>query len=378
MKMHHRMAISFSGDAAVDFVRGMIPHHGGALDMYRVLIEDLSCLDVWDPESLDGLVHFCNHVRLEQIREIAGMRSWLAKWNLSENTTCEGAELGTHDGHEGTHSSRHGHRRRTGENNHGAHGDHNANDGCGHIGAPRASAFIKINRLMHKSMSIRFGCDHSVDFVRGMIPHHQGAIAMCETLVEHANLEKDGFLEALCTNITRLQRAEIAWLHKWLAARGHSAVAPCGSCSDSAPLVEPPAPCEIFSQRRRFCHLLGGDSYCSCSDDAIVGSAKCGTVHTVDGFGTMNISAECSRTCGLCGKSHNQLFYRHSQLCPEGHSFVQDEPSRDNEHGSHGGHKHHDGEQSRLNAAQGKCVGIFKVAVALALLLLPHSMLRAS
>ena len=76
-----------------------------------------------------------------------------------------------------------------------------------------------------------------------MIPHHRGAIAMCETLVEHANLEKDGFLEALCTNITRLQRAEIAWLHKWLAARGHSAVAPCGSCSDVL-LVRPPAPCE--------------------------------------------------------------------------------------------------------------------------------------
>ena len=53
--MHHGMAIRFSGDVATDFVRGMIPHHQGALDMCEVLVEKLSCLKVWDPEALDGL-----------------------------------------------------------------------------------------------------------------------------------------------------------------------------------------------------------------------------------------------------------------------------------------------------------------------------------
>ena len=37
-KMHHNMAITYSGDTDVDFVRGMIPHHQGAIDMAKILL----------------------------------------------------------------------------------------------------------------------------------------------------------------------------------------------------------------------------------------------------------------------------------------------------------------------------------------------------
>merc|ERR1719265_2823113 len=92
MKMHSGMAIEFSGDAALDFVRGMIPHHQGAVDMCEVLVEQLMCKTWEDIGDLDGLVHFCNHVRLEQDRELVVMRSWLSEKQMAEHTACNGAE----------------------------------------------------------------------------------------------------------------------------------------------------------------------------------------------------------------------------------------------------------------------------------------------
>lgn len=38
-RMHQDMAITFSGNADVDFVRGMIPHHQGAIDMARIVLK---------------------------------------------------------------------------------------------------------------------------------------------------------------------------------------------------------------------------------------------------------------------------------------------------------------------------------------------------
>ena len=39
VRMHQDTAVSYTGDTDVDFLRSMIPHHRGAVDMARVVIQ---------------------------------------------------------------------------------------------------------------------------------------------------------------------------------------------------------------------------------------------------------------------------------------------------------------------------------------------------
>merc|ERR1712100_501291 len=102
----------------------------------------------------------------------------------------------------------------------------------------------------------------------------------------------------LCANITRLQRAEIAFLSEWLLARKHKVSASCEKCHMNHKHTQPPAPCEDLLSVSSFCHVLGGDLNCACSTTK--SSHSCGSIVKIDGFGSFNVSAECARSCGLC------------------------------------------------------------------------------
>jgi uncharacterized protein (DUF305 family) len=78
-------------------------------------------------------------------------------------------------------------------------------------------AFKAANMKMHMDMDIAFTGDADADFVRGMIPHHQGAIDMAKIMLAHG---KDPALKALATSIIADQEKEIAQMRDWLKANG--------------------------------------------------------------------------------------------------------------------------------------------------------------
>lgn len=79
------------------------------------------------------------------------------------------------------------------------------------------TAYKAANTKMHKDMDITFTGDADADFVRGMIPHHQGAIDMAKVMLAHG---KDPALKKLATSIIADQEKEIAMMRDWLKTNG--------------------------------------------------------------------------------------------------------------------------------------------------------------
>jgi uncharacterized protein (DUF305 family) len=81
-----------------------------------------------------------------------------------------------------------------------------------------SKAYAEANAAMHKAMDIEFSGNADVDFAKGMIAHHQGAIDMAKVLLEHG---KDAEMRALGEKIIAAQQPEIDQMNAWLAKNGN-------------------------------------------------------------------------------------------------------------------------------------------------------------
>lgn len=66
---------------------------------------------------------------------------------------------------------------------------------------------------MHKAMMVPYTGNADIDFLRGMVPHHQGAVEMAKIQLKYG---KDVQIKRLARDIIRAQEIEIRWMNGWL------------------------------------------------------------------------------------------------------------------------------------------------------------------
>ena len=159
--MHHDMMIDYTGDADVDFVAGMIPHHQGAVEMAQVELK------YGHDKQMRGLA---KRIIKWQESEIGFMTSWLR--GRASNYRAPDVDA-----------------------------------------MPSTNAFKDSMQKMHSAMMVPYTGDADADFARGMIPHHQGAVDMAVILKKYGQSPE---LSKFADEIIRGQGQEIAQMKTWL------------------------------------------------------------------------------------------------------------------------------------------------------------------
>jgi len=100
------------------------------------------------------------------------------------------------------------------KHDHGGHDHHGMAKGVEEL-PQSVREYLEVMEKMHKDMAIDYSGNVDVDFMRGMIPHHQGAIDMAQVLLKHS---KDARVKRFAQGIIAAQTKEIRFMRNWLKA----------------------------------------------------------------------------------------------------------------------------------------------------------------
>lgn len=90
-------------------------------------------------------------------------------------------------------------------------------DHSGQMMAGNESPATTADMKMPGDMDIEYSGNPDIDFLRSMIPHHQGAVDMAKIVLEQG---QDPEVKAFAEKIIATQAAEIKWMQDWLAKNG--------------------------------------------------------------------------------------------------------------------------------------------------------------